>query len=103
MGFRFRRSVGLGKFARINLGKRGASLSLGVPGARVNFGAKGVRSTVGIPGTGISYSSTSRSRSRTRSILGSVGYGFFRLLWLCIVVLFWGPIWLLLRLTKVRK
>lgn len=67
MGFGFRRGIRLGKFARINLGKRGASLSLGVRGAHVNFGAKGVRSTVGIPGTGLSYSSSSSRTTKAGS------------------------------------
>lgn len=57
MGFRFRRSIRLGKGLRINLSKSGASLSVGRRGATVNFGPKGERVTVGVPGTGISYSS----------------------------------------------
>jgi hypothetical protein len=56
MGLRFRRSIRLGKFLRINLSKTGASLSAGRPGATVNFGPKGKKLTVGLPGTGLSYS-----------------------------------------------
>lgn len=56
MGFRFRRSIRLGKGLRINLSKSGASLSVGRRGATVNFGPKGEKLTVGLPGTGLSYS-----------------------------------------------
>lgn len=60
MGLRFRRSIKLGKYAKINLGKKGASLSMGVRGAHVTVGKNGVRNTVGIPGTGISYTDYER-------------------------------------------
>lgn len=55
VGFRLQKGLGLGKFARINLGKTGPSLSVGVRGARLNFGSRGTRMNVGLPGTGISY------------------------------------------------
>ena len=56
MGFlRFRRSFRIGPGLRLNIGKRGASLSAGVRGAHVTVGKDSVRTTVGIPGTGISY------------------------------------------------
>lgn len=57
MGLRFHRTVRAGKLARLNIGLRGISLSLGRPGATVNVGRDGVRSTVGLPGTGLSYRS----------------------------------------------
>lgn len=60
MSFRFRRSIKLGKYAKINLGKTGASLSVGARGAHITFGKNGVRKTVGIPGTGISYTDYDR-------------------------------------------
>lgn len=56
MGFSLRRSIKLGPFGRIYLGKKGPSLSVGVRGAHVNFGSRGTRMTVGVPGTGLSYS-----------------------------------------------
>ncbi len=55
MGFRFRKSVSLGKGVRLNLGKRGMGVSLGSKGLRLGVGPYGARSSVGIPGTGISY------------------------------------------------
>ncbi len=54
MPFRFRKIISLGKGMRLNLGKTGASFSLGGKGTTVNLGKRGVRTTLGIPGTGIS-------------------------------------------------
>lgn len=53
MGWRFRRSIGLGKFLRINLSKGGLGVSAGVPGARVGIGPRGRYTSVGVPGTGL--------------------------------------------------
>lgn len=61
MGFRFRKSISLGKGLRLNLGKTGGSFSLGGKGATVNLGKRGVRTTLGIPGTGISYTTPTSS------------------------------------------
>jgi uncharacterized protein DUF4236 len=47
--------VRLGKGLRLNLGKRGVSVSGGVRGARLTRGRRGTSYSVGIPGTGISY------------------------------------------------
>lgn len=58
MGFRFRKSVSLGKHARINIGKNGISgITFGSRGApHVTVGTKGTTVGASIPGTGISYS-----------------------------------------------
>ncbi len=62
MGFRFRKSISLGKGVRINLSKSGIGYSFGVKGARITKTAKGTtRTTIGIPGTGLSYSTETRS------------------------------------------
>lgn len=54
MGWRFRKSISLGRFFRINLSKKGVGASVGVPGFRIGVGADGkVRRTVSIPGTGL--------------------------------------------------
>jgi len=53
--FRFRKSIPLGKFFRINLSKTGTSLSAGRPGATINVCKDRVDGTVGIPGSGLSY------------------------------------------------
>lgn len=55
MGFRFRRSIKLGKHTRLNLSKSGVGISTGVKGFRVSAGPKGIRTTTSIPGTGISH------------------------------------------------
>jgi len=56
MGFRFRKSIKIAPGLKINLGKTGASLSVGGQGATVNVSKRGTRTTLGIPGTGLSYS-----------------------------------------------
>lgn len=54
MGWRMRKSIKLGKNTRLNLNKKGFSVSTGAKGARVTVNNKGkVTRTVGIPGTGI--------------------------------------------------
>lgn len=56
MGFRFRKSINLGKGFRINLSKSGPGFSWGGPGFRLTRTAKGnIRGTAYIPGTGMSY------------------------------------------------
>ena len=75
MGFlRFRRTIKLGPLGRINLGKTGASLSVGVRGAHVNFGPRGTRMTAGLPGTGLSY--TTRLGNGGASVQSSYSSGF---------------------------
>jgi hypothetical protein len=58
MSFRFRRSLRIAPGFRINLGKKGASLSIGGRGAHITVGHGQVRETVGLPGTGLSYTAT---------------------------------------------
>jgi hypothetical protein len=64
MSFRFRRSFKIAPGLRLNLGKRGVSMSAGVRGAHVTVGPRGVTKSVGIPGTGLSF--TSRQGRSTR-------------------------------------
>ena len=67
--FRFRRSVRILPGIRINLGKRSASVSVGVRGAHVTFGGpRGTRATVGLPGTGLSYTSTSNFHPQSEPV-----------------------------------
>src|SRR5262245_58581755 len=56
MGLRFRKSISIAPWLRINFSKTGPSVSLGKKGATINLNPKGTRATVGIPGTGVSYS-----------------------------------------------
>ncbi|WP_423409048.1 DUF4236 domain-containing protein [Heyndrickxia sp. MSNUG] len=64
MGLRFRKSFKVAPGVRVNVGKSGVGMSVGGKGLRYSVHSSGRRtSTVGIPGTGLSYSSTSGSRS----------------------------------------
>lgn len=68
MGFRYRKSIRVGKYFRINVSKSGIGYSFGVPGARITHSANGrVTTTVGLPGTGISYFSHKNSNSTRKS------------------------------------
>lgn len=53
--FRFRRTISLGRFLRLNVSKTGTSVSVGRPGATINVRKDRVDGTVGVPGTGLSY------------------------------------------------
>lgn len=55
MAFRFRHTLRIAPGIRVNIGKRGVSLSTGVRGASVTLGKHGVWGNVGLPGTGMSY------------------------------------------------
>jgi Protein of unknown function (DUF4236)/Tetratricopeptide repeat len=74
MGFRLRQRFPIGKFARINLSRSGASPGLGPRGANINIGPRGVRKTIGIPGTGVSFVETSSAKSS--------GAGTNRVIWI---------------------
>lgn len=64
MGFRFRKSINLGKHFRINLSKNGVGYSYGVKGYRRTISADGKKKdTYTLPGTGISYTSSTKSPS----------------------------------------
>ena len=64
MSLRFRKSFKVAPGVRVNVGKRGVGVSVGGRGLRYSVNSSGRRtSTVGLPGTGLSYSSTSSSRS----------------------------------------
>ena len=56
MGWRFRRSLRIVPGIRLNMGKAGfTSISLGGRGATLNLGKRGTTTTVSLPGTGVSY------------------------------------------------
>lgn len=60
IGFRFRKTVRLGRLARLNFSGSGVSLGLGPRGANINISRRGLRKTVGIPGSGLSYQTLTR-------------------------------------------
>ena len=53
---RFMKRIRLFPGIRLNLGKRGASVSVGPRGLTTTLGSSGIRQTVGGPGTGLSWS-----------------------------------------------
>lgn len=55
MGFRFQKSIGIGKLLRLNISKSGIGFSAGIPGLRISTGPRGAYFTAGLPGTGLSY------------------------------------------------
>lgn len=64
MGFRFRKSIPIGKHFRINLSKSGVGYSWGVKGVRFTKAANGKnRTTLSVPGTGISYTTESKAHT----------------------------------------
>lgn len=66
MGLRFRRSKKIAPGVKLNLSKKGASVSFGTRGAHYTVNTGGKRTaTVGIPGSGISYSASSGGRKRS--------------------------------------
>lgn len=67
MGFRFSKSIRLGKNVRLNISKSGLGVSGGIRGARISTGPRGSRLTTGIPGTGMSYSQSIGGHRRTAS------------------------------------
>jgi len=65
MGLYFRKSIKIAPGLRLNVSKRGTSVSIGPRGAKVNIGKRGTYVTTGIPGTGI-YSRTKISGGNKR-------------------------------------
>lgn len=71
MGFRFRKSISLGKGVRLNVGKSSGSLSFGGKGFRQSISSTGRATTsFGIPGTGLYYTKTKNVGSLVKGLLG---------------------------------
>lgn len=69
LSLRFRRSVSLGKGARINFTKKGVGFSVGTKGLRYSVHSTGRRTkSVGIPGTGLYYTKSKTAKSRNRKV-----------------------------------
>lgn len=68
MGFGFRKSIKIAPGVRLNVGKKSVGLSAGVKGFRYNVNSKtGRRVSASIPGTGISYSTSLNTKSRSNA------------------------------------
>lgn len=73
MALRFRKSITIFPGVKINIGKTGPSLSVGVPGFRKTYHTDGrVTTTVGLPGTGLSWTETSRPNRQNTVPAGGV-------------------------------
>lgn len=101
MGFRFRKSIHLGRGFKVNFSKSGIGYSWGTKDIRFTKTAKGKnRTTFSIPGTGISYATESggKGTSKSRNIAktkqspaGNPGNGGKNMLWLkFILCVFFG-------------
>lgn len=64
MAFRFRRSMKIAPGVRLNISKKGGSVSIGPRGAKLTSGTSGTRITGGIPGTGLSVTEKIGSKKR---------------------------------------
>lgn len=65
MGLNFRKRIRLGKFINLNLGKKGAGFSIGIPGARFSVNSQGRKqASIGLPGTGLSYTKSFGTKSK---------------------------------------
>lgn len=65
MGMRFRKSKKIAPGVKVNIGKKGASVTLGAKGVHHTISTTGRKTTsIGVPGTGISYVKTSGNTSK---------------------------------------
>ncbi|MGI0490008.1 DUF4236 domain-containing protein [Pantanalinema rosaneae CENA516] len=86
MAFRFRRSMKIMPGVRLNLSKRGASVSLGPKGMKHTIGPGGRRTTVGVPGSGFSHPTIHRRKQKPSAGAPTI-WGFFLLLFLVLALL----------------
>src|SRR5690625_7571483 len=71
VGFRFRKSMKIGKNTRVNFGKTGVGLSFGAKGLRRTLHSSGRKTTsAGIPGSGLYYTKSSIKKAGSRSKIG---------------------------------
>jgi hypothetical protein len=63
MGFLFRKRIRILPGIWFNMSKRGISTSIGGKGITINIKDDNVRTTASIPGTGLSYRTTSTSKT----------------------------------------
>lgn len=74
MGFRFRKSVKLGKHVKINFNKNSVSTTFGTKGMHYTVSSNGRKTkTVGIPGTGLYYTETSSGNKKNSNTVNNNG------------------------------
>lgn len=91
MGLRYRKRVRVSQNTHLNVGTRKASVSVGKPGLTVNLSRRGARATIGIPGTGLSYVTKQVGGSRKKGSL------LEELIFVVVIVIVIGTIKLLFR------
>lgn len=67
MGFRFQKRIRILPGITLNLSKKGVSTSIGTRGARVTLGHGKTRTTVGIPGSGLSHTTITSNKRKSRA------------------------------------
>lgn len=68
MGIRFRKSFKVAPGVRATIGKKSGSVSIGGKGVRLTQSTTGRRTkTVGVPGTGLAWSSSRSTRSKSKA------------------------------------
>lgn len=73
MGIRFRKSKKIAPGVKVNIGKKGASVTLGSKGIHHTVSTAGKKTTsIGVPGTGISYSKTSSNNENVSPSLDDI-------------------------------
>lgn len=67
MGLRFRKSVKIAPGVKVNFNKKSVGVSVGTKGTHVSVNSSGRKTTsVGIPGTGLSYVTTTSTKSKKK-------------------------------------
>lgn len=65
MGLIFRRSIKILPGLKVNVGKKGTSVTVGARGAHVTYGKGRKTASVGVPGTGVYYRKTISTKEKT--------------------------------------
>ena len=92
MGFRFRKSINLGKGVKLNINKKSVGVSVGTKGVRYSVNSDGRKTTsIGIPGTGLywiqSNTKSKKKKDKDKSFFGCLGWILF-FLSLCFMLYF---------------
>lgn len=72
MSLRFQKRIQIAPGVRVNIGKRGVSLSAGPRGASMTLGRRGLHGNAGVPGTGLSYRNRLAGGNRGANSSGAV-------------------------------
>lgn len=77
MSLRFRKSIKIAPGVKVNLNKNSVSTTIGTRGAHYTVNSRGTKTvSAGIPGTGLSYTSSSGKKHKTRKENNTSGKGY---------------------------